>query len=67
MKSLTEAERKVLNLVSEGRSSIEIAAALNLSRHTIESRRKSLLIKFNARNSVELVKKAIAINAITII
>lgn len=58
MKPLTAQEKRVLELVSEGHSSLEIAQHLGLSAHTVESHRKSLLIKMSARNSADLVRKA---------
>ena len=58
MKALTAQEKKVLDLVSKGHSSIEIAQTLGVSPHTVESHRKNLLIKMSARNTADLVRRA---------
>lgn len=56
---LTQREREVLQLIAEGISSKEIADRLHLSPGTIETHRKNLLKKLNARNSAELIRMAI--------
>ncbi|MBL7850924.1 MAG: helix-turn-helix transcriptional regulator [Cyclobacteriaceae bacterium] len=58
MKPLTAQEKRVLELVSQGLSSIEIAQALGVSAHTVDSHRKNLLVKMSARNSADLVRRA---------
>jgi DNA-binding CsgD family transcriptional regulator len=58
MKALTTQEKRVLELVSQGHSSIEIAQALGVSEHTVESHRKNLLNKLEARNTANLIRKA---------
>lgn len=55
---ITPRELKVLQLISNGFSSKQIAAQLFISFHTAETYRKNLLRKFEARNSAELIKKA---------
>jgi DNA-binding CsgD family transcriptional regulator len=57
-RSITMREREVLGLLAKGMSTKESAAKLGLSEHTIETHRKHLLEKFDARNSAELIKKA---------
>jgi len=56
---LTERESEVLKYISEGCSNKEIGEKINLSVHTINSYRKQILSKFNARNTADLIKKAI--------
>jgi DNA-binding CsgD family transcriptional regulator len=58
MKSLTKKESQVLNLVSLGYSSGQMAAALNISSNTVETHRRNLLSKFEAKNSADMVRKA---------
>jgi DNA-binding CsgD family transcriptional regulator len=58
MKPITPQERNVLNLISKGYSTRMISSILNISFHTVQSHRKSLLTKFDVANSVELVLKA---------
>jgi DNA-binding CsgD family transcriptional regulator len=59
MKPITNMEKKILEMISNGFSTREVAVTLTISKHTVESHRKSLLQKFDAKNSAELVKKAI--------
>lgn len=56
---LSQREREVLQLIAEGISTKEIAEKLHLSPGTVETHRKNLLKKFNARNSAELIRMAI--------
>ena len=57
MLNVTSKERQVLALVSMGLTTKEIAGKINLSHHTIESHRKNLLRKYEAKNSAELIHK----------
>lgn len=56
---VTNRELEVLILLSHGYSAKEIGAELYLSAHTIISHKKSLIEKLSARNTVELVAKAV--------
>ena len=58
MKSITPTERKILELIAEGHSSRDVAFALAMSKFTVLSHRRSLLKKFDVRNSAELVRRA---------
>jgi len=64
MKQITSREMKVLELIGQGYSSGEIAYALQISTHTVDSHRKSLMTKFDAKNAAELVRKAIQKNVL---
>jgi DNA-binding CsgD family transcriptional regulator len=66
MKPLTPQEIRILNLISQGHSSGQIAYTLNISTHTVETHRKNLLIKLEAKNSAELIRKAIQTKAISL-
>jgi len=57
--SLSARERQVLQLVVEGRSSAEIAAAIHLSPKTVETYRGRLMTKLGVRDLPELVRFAI--------
>lgn len=57
--ALTSRETEVLRYIAKGLNSKEIANQLCLSYNTVESHRKSLLTKLGAKNSIELVLKAI--------
>lgn len=56
---LTEREREVLQLISEGKSTKQIAGKLNVSAKTVESHRRQVMGKLNIRNIAELTKYAI--------
>lgn len=56
---LTERQRDVLQLISEGRSSKEIAAALDISVRTVEFHRAQLMDRLGLRTTAELTRWAI--------
>ncbi|GAA0537654.1 response regulator [Chitinophaga japonensis] len=56
---LTRREKEILPLIAEGYTNPEIAEKLFISATTVDSHRKNLLAKLNARNSAMLVKCAI--------
>lgn len=55
---ITLREREVLAMMALGNSSSEIATELSITTNTVESHRKKLLEKFQARNAAELIHKA---------
>ncbi len=56
---LTDRENQILDKVVRGLSSKEIARELGLSPKTVENHRCDILRKMGARNSIELVRKAL--------
>lgn len=56
---LSAREREVLQMLAEGRSTKEIAAALHLSAKTVESHRKAVMDKLDIHSIAELTKYAI--------
>ncbi len=56
---LTQRELDVLQSLYQGGNTKEIAEALFISPHTVESHRKSLIQKFEAKNSVHLIYLAL--------
>ena len=58
-RSLTPREREVLKLVAEGKSSKEIATALQIALPTVETHRRQLMEKLGLRTIAELTKYAI--------
>jgi len=52
---LTHREKEILQLLSEGMTSNEIAARLFLSNYTIDTHRKNMLQKFNVHNTQSLI------------
>ena len=61
---LTKREKEVLELIAEGLTNQEIATRLFLNSSTIDSHRKNMLTKFNAKNTAALVKFALTHNLI---
>ena len=57
--SLTPREKEIMQLVSQGFSSKEIAVKLFISRHTVESHRKHILHKLSVRNAPQMVHESV--------
>jgi len=55
---LTKREKQILQMVAQGKTSAMIADELFLSPLTVDTHRKNLLQKFQARNSTELINRA---------
>jgi DNA-binding CsgD family transcriptional regulator len=56
---LTLREKEILQLVSQGFSSKEIASKLFISKHTVESHRKHILRKLSVRNAPQMVHQSV--------
>jgi DNA-binding CsgD family transcriptional regulator len=57
-------EKEVLILLSLGYTNHEIGSKLRLSHHTVNSHRKRLIVKFDSKNTVHLVREAIKLGFI---
>ena len=57
---LTKREMQILRSILDGKTNKQIALLLSRSRRTIEYHRNRLMRKLNAHNTVELVKRAVA-------
>ena len=57
--TLGSREREVLQLVAEGRSSCETAAAMHISVKTVETHRRNIVQKLNVHGTAELTKYAV--------
>jgi DNA-binding NarL/FixJ family response regulator len=53
---ITKRESEILKLISDGLTNHEIADKLFISTFTVDSHRKNLLLKFNAKNTATLIK-----------
>lgn len=58
-KPLTKREREVLSLISDGYSNKQGALRMNISPRTFESHRAEAMRKLGARNTADLVRKAL--------
>jgi len=56
---LTGREKEVLECLYQGSNTREIAEALFISHHTVDSHRKNLIHKFEAKNSIHLIYLAL--------
>lgn len=63
---LTERETEVLRLLSQEYSSKEIAQDLFLSKATIESHRRNLLLKMQVKNVAGLIRKSFEVGILKI-
>lgn len=63
---ITAREKEVLELVARGLTNPEIAQKIFLSTTTIDTHRKNLLSKLNARNTAELIRIAAAYQLISL-
>jgi DNA-binding CsgD family transcriptional regulator len=55
---ITPREREVLGLMAQGHTTTSISDTLRIAANTVESHRKKLLSKFEARNTAQLIMKA---------
>ena len=59
LRALTSRQREILQLLAEGKSAKEIAAALFLSARTVESHKYTLMDALGIENSAELIRFAV--------
>jgi two-component system response regulator NreC len=57
---LSEREREILRHIAEGQTTAEIAAALYLSPHTVQSHRDHIMAKLGLHSKAALIRYAIA-------
>ncbi|HWC54454.1 MAG TPA: response regulator transcription factor [Chitinophagaceae bacterium] len=58
-------EKEVLNLIKDGYTNAQMAATLNISINTVDTYRKSLLSKLEAKNTADLLRLAFVHKLIT--
>lgn len=63
---LTRREKEVLDLIAEGMTNNEIAEKLFVSVSTVDTHRKNLLTKLDAKNTADLVRLAVRFNLISV-
>jgi two-component system secretion response regulator SsrB len=56
---LTTREKQILNYISVGLSSKQIAAVLYISINTVSNHRRNMLLKRGAKSSAELVRSVL--------
>jgi len=60
MPMITKRESEILKLIADGLTNQEIAIQLFISTFTVDSHRKNLLLKFNAKNTATLIKTVVS-------
>jgi DNA-binding CsgD family transcriptional regulator len=63
--NLTEREAEILEYISYGLSTEELASTLFISFQTIKSHRRNLMAKIKARNTAHLIRLAFESNLIS--
>ncbi len=61
---ITRREKEILNLIADGMTNNEIAQQLFISVTTVDTHRKNLLAKFEAKNIASLIKIAVQLKII---
>lgn len=59
---LSGREKEVLKMIADQHTNDEIASELNLSKRTVDSHRRNIMIKLNVKNTAGLIKLAIEMN-----
>lgn len=57
--TLTDREQQILKLITKEQSNGNIALALDISKRTVETHKKNMILKLGANNTVGLIKIAI--------
>ena len=57
--SLTDRERQILKLITQEATNLDIALSLNISKRTVETHKKNIILKSGATNTIGLVKIAL--------
>lgn len=60
--TLTQAEKEVFKLLSEGKNSKEIAVILNKSHKTVENQKYSIMYKMGIKSEIEFFRVALRLN-----
>lgn len=53
--NLSEREIQIVRLLAEGFASKQIGAELDISKHTVDTHRRNLIMKTGCKNTLELV------------
>lgn len=63
---ISSREREILELLSYGYSSPEIASSLYLSPHTVNDHRKALLAKLSVKNVAQMIRKGFELQLLNV-
>ena len=59
---LTEREKEIIKHILDQKSNVEIAEKLEISKRTVETHRKNIMLKLNVKNSIGIAVKSIENN-----
>jgi len=57
--SITDRERQILKLITQEATNTNIALSLNISKRTVETHKKNIILKLGAKNTIGLIKIAL--------
>ena len=57
--SLTSREKEIINEILKEKSNSEIGEILQISKRTVETHRKNIMLKLNVKNSIGIAVKAL--------
>jgi ATP/maltotriose-dependent transcriptional regulator MalT len=63
---LTEREKEILHLIYQGKSNMEIAAALSINTLTVKDHVRKILRKLKVHNRTQAVGRAVALRIVTL-
>lgn len=55
--NLSKRELSILELIKEGKSTVDISSILSISKHTVDTHRKNILKKTNSATFIDLIRK----------
>ena len=61
---LTDREKEIIKLILEQKSNLEIALDLDISKRTVETHRKNIMLKLEVKNSIGIAVKCLENNII---
>ena len=62
--SLTKREKEIIKNILDQKSNVEIAEVLSISKRTVETHRKNIMLKLGVKNSIGIAVKALDIGII---
>ena len=62
--SLTKREKEIIKNILDQKSNVEIAEVLSISKRTVETHRKNIMLKLGVKNSIGIAVKALEIGII---
>ena len=57
--NLSERELQIVRLLAKGLASKQIGAELDISKHTVDTHRRNLIMKTGCKNTMELVVRCV--------